>query len=69
MGEFAVGQPVSRREDPRLLMGRGRYIDDINLPGQAYGVVVRSRHAHAIIVSLDTKKRSRRPWRAINDAA
>ena len=56
MGEFAVGQPVSRREDPRLLMGRGRYIDDINLPGQAHGVVVRSPHAHAHIRKLDTKE-------------
>jgi aerobic carbon-monoxide dehydrogenase large subunit len=56
MGEFAVGQPVSRSEDPRLLRGRGRYIDDINLPGQAYGVVVRSPHAHALITSLDTEK-------------
>lgn len=55
MGEFAIGQPVSRREDPRLLMGRGRYIADINLPGQAHGVVVRSPHAHALIRKLDTK--------------
>ena len=55
MGVFAIGQPVSRREDPRLLMGRGRYIADINLPGQAHGVVVRSPHAHALIRKLDTK--------------
>ncbi len=52
MGEFAVGQGVSRFEDPRLLRGGGRYVDDIKLPGLAHGVVVRSQHAHARIKSL-----------------
>src|SRR6266542_2863902 len=37
MGEFALGQPVSRFEDPRLLRGGGRYVDDIVLPGMAFG--------------------------------
>ena len=37
-----IGQPVQRREDLRLLTGRGRYSDDINVPGQAYAVMVRS---------------------------
>ena len=54
MGEFAVGQPVTRTEDPRLLMGRGRYIDDMDLPGQVHAVILRSPHAHARIRSLDT---------------
>ena len=49
-----VGQSVKRREDARFLTGRGRYTDDIVLPGQAHGVFVRSPHAHARIVSLDT---------------
>jgi len=53
MGEFAVGQGVSRFEDPRLLRGGGRYIDDIKLPGMAHGVVVRAQRAHAKILSLD----------------
>src|SRR6185437_16706783 len=53
MGEFAIGQGVSRFEDPRLIQGGGRYVDDIKLPGMAYGVVVRSPHAHAKILSLD----------------
>ena len=53
MGEFAIGQGVSRFEDPRLLQGGGRYVDDIKLPGMAHGVVVRSQHAHARIKSLD----------------
>src|SRR5271170_1060739 len=49
-----IGQPVRRREDLRLVTGRGRYSDDLNLPGQAYAVFVRSPHAHAVIRSLDT---------------
>ena len=53
MGEFAIGQGVSRFEDPRLLRGAGRYVDDIKLAGMAHGVVVRSQHAHARIKSLD----------------
>ena len=54
MGEFAVGQPVPRGEDPRLLKGFGRYIDDIDLPRQAHAAIVRSPHAHARIRALDT---------------
>ena len=53
MGEFAVGQGVSRFEDPRLLRGGGRYTDDIKLPGMAHGVLVRSQHAHAKVTNLD----------------
>ncbi len=49
-----IGQPVVRKEDQRLLTGQGRYTDDVNLPGQAYAVMVRSPHAHARIVSIDT---------------
>jgi len=53
MGEFAIGQGVSRFEDPRLIRGGGRYTDDIKLPGLAHGVVLRSPHAHARINSID----------------
>jgi carbon-monoxide dehydrogenase large subunit len=53
MGEFAIGQGVSRFEDPRLIRGGGRYTDDIKLPGMAHGVVLRSPHAHAKINSID----------------
>ncbi|MDE2198269.1 MAG: xanthine dehydrogenase family protein molybdopterin-binding subunit [Rhodospirillales bacterium] len=52
-GRFAVGQPVSRKEDPVLLRGEGRYTDDLNLPGQAYAVMVRSRVAHGTLTGLD----------------
>ena len=51
---FAVGQPVSRTEDPVLLRGEGRYTDDLNLPGQAYAVMVRSRIAHGTLRAIAT---------------
>src|SRR5712691_9283211 len=51
--KFAVGQSTRRREDPRLLRGYGRYSDDVNLPRQAYAVIVRSPHAHARIRAID----------------
>jgi len=54
MGEFAIGQHVTRFEDPRLIQGGGRYTDDIQLPGMAHGVVLRSPYAHANIKSIDT---------------
>ena len=54
MGEFALGQAVSRFEDPRLLRGGGRYVDDMVLPRMAFGHVLRSPHAHARIRSIDT---------------
>jgi len=44
-----IGQPVRRREDPRLLTGRGEFSDDFNLNGQLYAYVLRSPHAHARI--------------------
>ncbi|MEJ1978221.1 MAG: hypothetical protein WDN49_20970 [Acetobacteraceae bacterium] len=52
--KFAVGQSVPRQEDPKLLRGEGRYSDDLNLPGQLYGVMVRSRLAHGHIRGIDT---------------
>jgi aerobic carbon-monoxide dehydrogenase large subunit len=53
--KFGIGQPVLRTEDPILVRGHGRYTDDINLPGQAYAVIVRSPHAHGIIRGIDTE--------------
>ncbi|MCX7152679.1 MAG: xanthine dehydrogenase family protein molybdopterin-binding subunit, partial [Proteobacteria bacterium] len=44
-----------RREDARLLTGRGRYTADTNLPGQLHAVVLRSDRSHATIVSVETK--------------
>ncbi len=53
MAKFGVGQPVRRVEDQRFITGQGRYTDDIDIAGQAYGVVVRSAEAHARIRALD----------------
>ena len=55
MSKYGIGQPVLRFEDPRLLRGQGRYINDVNLPGQTYAVFVRSPHAHAKIRSIDVE--------------
>ncbi len=51
--KFAIGQPVSRKEDPVLLRGEGRYSDDLNLPGQLHAVMVRSRNAHGVLRGVD----------------
>ena len=51
--KFGIGQPVSRKEDPRLITGRGRYTDDVDFPGQAYAVFLRSPVAHGVIRHLD----------------
>ena len=48
-----VGTSVARREDPRLLTGRGRFVDDIALPGMLHAQFVRSTVAHGEIVSVD----------------
>ena len=54
MGEFSIGQAVTRLEDPKLLRGQGRYLDDLNLDRQLWAVLVRSPHAHADILSIST---------------
>ncbi|MBM3606860.1 MAG: xanthine dehydrogenase family protein molybdopterin-binding subunit [Alphaproteobacteria bacterium] len=61
MGEYALGQPVARFEDPRLIQGGGRYVDDVFLPNMAHGAVLRSRHAHAKILKLDVERARQAP--------
>ena len=51
-----LGQSMKRVEDPRLLAGRGTYIDDIHLPNLAHAAVLRSPHAHARIAAIDTSR-------------
>jgi carbon-monoxide dehydrogenase large subunit len=51
--KFGIGQPVPRTEDPRLVRGEGCYTDDVDLAGQAYAAIVRSRHAHGVIRNID----------------
>jgi carbon-monoxide dehydrogenase large subunit len=53
--KFGIGQPVRRAEDPTLLTGRGRYTDDIALPGQVWAVMVRSPYAHGVIRGIGTE--------------
>src|SRR5215210_4723139 len=55
------GASVKRREDPRLITGKGVYTDDIRLPGMTYMSVVRSPHAHARITRVDTARASAMP--------
>jgi len=49
-----IGRSLRRLEDQRFLTGQGRYLDDIDLPGELYGVVLRSPHGHAAIEGIDT---------------
>jgi carbon-monoxide dehydrogenase large subunit len=56
-----VGRELRRKEDPRLITGRARYIDDITLPGVLWAAFVRSPEAHAKIVSIDTSAAAERP--------
>ncbi|MGF6787819.1 xanthine dehydrogenase family protein molybdopterin-binding subunit [Paraburkholderia sp. 35.1] len=55
-----VGQPMQRFEDPAILTGRGRYGDDIAVkPGTLHAAILRSPHAHAELVSIDTEAASK----------
>jgi carbon-monoxide dehydrogenase large subunit len=49
-----IGQPLRRREDSRFLQGRGRFVDDIALPGTVWCAFARSPHAHARIRAIST---------------
>src|SRR6202047_4811171 len=49
-----IGRSLRRLEDPRFLTGQGRYVDDMELPGQLHAVVLRSPYGHAAIESIDT---------------
>ncbi|MCE2483139.1 MAG: xanthine dehydrogenase family protein molybdopterin-binding subunit [Alphaproteobacteria bacterium] len=56
-----VGKPTPRTEDDRLLRGRGRFLDDLNLEDQARAYVVRSPHAHADVLGIDAAPARRCP--------
>src|SRR5439155_1274531 len=54
--ERLFGSSIKRREDPRLLTGKGVYVDDVKLPGTIYASFVRSPHAHARIRAIDAEE-------------
>jgi carbon-monoxide dehydrogenase large subunit len=58
---FGIGQPVTRKEDPRFLTGRGRFVADIDLARQAHAVSVFSPHAHARIRAIDKRAAEQAP--------
>src|SRR5260221_11579664 len=49
-----IARSLRRLKDPRFLTGQGRYVDDIDLPGQLHGIVLRSPYGHAAIGGIDT---------------
>jgi aerobic carbon-monoxide dehydrogenase large subunit len=49
-----LGRPLKRKEDPRLLKGRSKYVDDLKLPDMLYAAVLRSSYAHALINKIDS---------------
>ncbi|KPK26194.1 MAG: carbon monoxide dehydrogenase [Betaproteobacteria bacterium SG8_40] len=61
MAKYGIGQAIKRREDLRLLLGTGQYLDDMTLPGEAFVTFVRSPHAHARVVSVDTSAAASMP--------
>jgi carbon-monoxide dehydrogenase large subunit len=56
-----VGQSLRRREDVRLVTGKGRYVDDVKLPGMLHLAILRSPHAHAIITRIDVSAAGQAP--------
>jgi len=56
-----IGVPIKRLEDPRLLVGDGRYVDDLARPGMAHAVIVRSPHAHAHVRHIDARRALAQP--------
>ena len=54
-----IGEPIKRREDPRLITGRATYVDDLQLPGMLHMAIVRSPYAHARVTRVDTSQAER----------
>jgi carbon-monoxide dehydrogenase large subunit len=55
INDTGIGAPLLRKEDPKLLTGRGTYSDDVNVAGQLYAFVLRSPHPHARILGIDAR--------------
>ncbi len=56
-----IGKPIKRKEDNRFLTGKGKYTDDIKLPGMLHAAFVRSPYAHAKILKIDTSAALKAP--------
>src|ERR1700730_2561604 len=56
-----IGKPLVRKEDARLITGRGRFSDDFSVDGQACAVMLRSPHAHARILGIDVRRATAMP--------
>ena len=61
MGVRYIGAEVQRMEDPRLITGHGRYVDDITLEGMLHASFLRASHAHAKIRAIDTSRAAALP--------
>ncbi|MSP50080.1 MAG: xanthine dehydrogenase family protein molybdopterin-binding subunit [Alphaproteobacteria bacterium] len=61
MNKFGIGQAVRRTEDQRLLTGTGKFVGDVNLPGQAHAHVLRSPESHAEILKIETAAAKKLP--------
>ena len=59
--ERLFGSSIKRREDPRLITGKGVYVDDVKLPATTYASFVRSPHAHARIKAIDSSAARKLP--------
>ena len=59
--KYGIGQPVTRKEDDTLVRGKGKYTDDLSLPGQAHAVIVRSTYPHGVLKSVDTAEAKAMP--------
>src|SRR5437763_875093 len=59
MPERLFGASIKRREDPRLITGKGQFVDDVRVPGTTHAAFVRSPHAHARIVRIDASAAKR----------
>ena len=61
MATQTLGARIKRKEDPRLITGEAKYLDDVQLPGMAYAAILRSPYAHAKIKSIRTDKAAKLP--------
>src|SRR5580700_8514873 len=59
-----IGKPMPRKEDARLITGKGRFTDDFSLDGQTYAAMVRSPYPHARIVAIDAAAAKKNAGRA-----